>query len=78
MLIFPSTLRIVVPVKTSFVLGSATVSASGTCCGIGSILFMVSSIFNSEFIVGSPASNEISVVECGALRSLMISFAVCF
>ena len=39
---------------------------------------MVSAIFNSAFIVGYPASNEIYVVEGKALISAMISFAVCF
>ena len=33
---------------------------------------MVSAIFNSAFIVGSPDLNEISVVEGGALRNVMI------
>ena len=50
-------------------------SASFTCSGSGSSLFMVSSILNSEFLVGYPASNETSVAEGGALRSVMISFA---
>ena len=51
---------------------------SGNCGGSGLSLFMVSAIFNSAFIVEFPASNEISVVEGGALRSVMISFAACF
>ena len=42
---FFSTLRSGVPVKTSFVLGSATVSECGTCGGIGSIIFIVFTIF---------------------------------
>ena len=33
---------------------------------------------DSEFLVGSPAYNEISVAEVGSLRSVMISFAACF
>ena len=47
-------------------------SASGTCGGSVLSIFLLSAIFNSAFIVGSTASNEISVVEGGALRSLMI------
>ena len=50
-------------------------SVSGTCGGSGSSLFIVCSIFNSSFLVGSPDSNEIFVVEGGALRSAMKSFA---
>ena len=78
MLIPPSTLVSGDPVKTPFTLRSATVSASGTCGSSVSSLFMVSAIFNSAFIVGSPASNEIYVVEGGALRSVMVSFTACF
>ena len=78
MLIFPSTLGSGAPVKTYFGLVSATVSESGNCGCIGLSIFMVSTILNSEFLVGSPASNENSVVEGGALRSVMILFAACF
>ena len=39
---------------------------------------MVFEIFNSAFIVGSPDLNKISVVEGGAPRSVIISFAACF
>ena len=38
---------------------------------------MVSATFNGEFNFGSPASNTISVLEGGALRSVVISFATC-
>ena len=74
MLIFFSALRSGVPVKTSFTLGITTVSASRTCGGSSSSQFMVYAIFNSKFIVGYPDSNEISVVEDGALRSVMSNF----
>ena len=57
MLIFFSTLGSGDPVKNSFTLGSATVSASGTYGGSGLTLFMVSAIFNSVFLVESPSSN---------------------
>ena len=77
-LILLSALRSIVPVKTSFTHCISTVSASGTCGGISLSIFMVSAIFNIVFLVGSPASNEISVVEGGSLRSVMISFAACF
>ena len=53
-------------------------SASVTCGGSGLNIFMVYAILNSAFLVGSIASNEISVVEGGYLRSVMISFATCF
>ena len=33
---------------------------------------MIFAIFNSAFLVRSPAFNEISLVEGGALRSVMI------
>ena len=57
MWIFFSTLRSGDHVKTSFTLGSATVSASGTYGGSDLTLLMVSAIFNSVFLVESPASN---------------------
>ena len=53
-------------------------SESGTCGGSGLSLFMVYSILNSAFLVGFPASNEISIVEGIALRSVIISFPACF
>ena len=68
----------VIPLKRFLTLGSATVSASGTCGGSISSIFMVYAIFNSAFLFGSPASNKISAAECGALRILMISVAACF
>ena len=43
-----------------------------TCGGSGLGLLMVSAIFNNSSLVGSTASNEISVVEGGAPRSVMI------
>ena len=43
-----------------------------SCGGSGLIILMVSAIFNNVFLVGSPDSNEISVVEGRALRSVMI------
>ena len=39
---------------------------------------MVFAVFNGAFIIVSPASNEIDLVEGGALRSAMISFATSF
>ena len=77
MLIFSSALRSSDPVKTSFTLRSDNVSESGTCGGSCLSLFMVTEIFNGAFLVGCPASNEISVVEGGALRSVMISSSAC-
>ena len=47
-------------------------SENVTCGGIGSIVLIVYTIFNSAFLVGYPDSNRISVVEGGALRSVMI------
>ena len=38
---------------------------------------MVYAIFNISFLVGSTASNEIPVVEGGALNNVMISFTAC-
>ena len=52
-------------------------SASGNCGGSDSNIFILSAIFNSAFLVGSTYSNEIVVVEGGALRSVMISFTAC-
>ena len=75
MFIFPPPLRSGVPFKTSLTLGSANVSATVTCGGSGLIIFVVYAIFNSAFLVGSLASNEISVVEDSLLRGVMISFA---
>ena len=67
----------VIPLKRFLTLGSATVSASGTCGGSISSIFMVYAIFNIEFLVESTASNEIPVVEGGALNNVMISFTAC-
>ena len=53
-------------------------SASGTFGGSVLSIFMVSVFFNIAFLVGSPASNKIYVVEGGALRSVMVSFTACF
>ena len=53
-------------------------SESVTCGGSGPSLLVVSPIFNSVFIVISPASKKLSVVEGDALRSVMVSFAACF
>ena len=78
MLVSPAALGIFDPVKISFALISDTVSSSGTCGGGGLILFMVSAILNSAFLVGYLASNKISVVEGVTLRSAMISFSACF
>ena len=78
MLIFSSTLGSGDTIKYSFTLVSATVYESVTAVGSGLSIFMVSAIFNSAFLVGYPASDEFSIVEGGALRSEMISFAACF
>ena len=74
---FPA-LRSGVLVKAYFTLITATMYESGTCGGSGFSIFMVSTIFNSNFFIGYPDSNEIFVVEGGALRSVMILFAACF
>ena len=76
-LIFSSTLVSVEPVKNYYTLGSSSMSASGTCGGSGSNIFMVSDIFDSAFLIGSPDSNEIAIGEVDALRIFMISFSVC-
>ena len=52
-------------------------SESGACGGSSSSLFMVSAIFNCEFIVGYPTSNEFFVVKGGSLRSVLILFYAC-
>ena len=78
MLFFPSTLQSGDPVKTSFTLGSYTLYTSAIYGGSGLSILMVSAIFNSTFLAGYPAFNEISIVKGGALRSVMISFATCF
>ena len=74
----PCTLGSGASIKNYFTLVSATVSESVTCGGSGLSILMVYKIFNSSFLVGSTASNKISVVEVGAMRSVMISFADCF
>ena len=53
-------------------------SGSGTCGGNYSSIIMVFAVFNGAFIIVSPASNEIDLVEGGALSSAMISFATSF
>ena len=53
-------------------------SGSGTCGGNYSSIIMVFAVFNGAFIIVSPASNEIDLVEGGALRRAMISFATSF
>ena len=78
MLIFSSILGSGALVKTYFVLGSATVSAIGTCGGSSSSLFMLSSISNGKFIIRYTYFNEIAVMEGGSLSSVIISSASCF
>ena len=42
------------------------------------VFFMVSSIFNSAFLIGYPDSNEFAIVEGGTLRSVIILVSTWF
>ena len=77
MLVFYCALISGTSVKTYFNLRSDTVSEGVACGGIGSSLLEVSEIFNNVFLVGSPYSKKIAVVEGGEQRSVMISFSAC-
>ena len=59
MLTFFYTLGSGTSIKNSFTLVSDTVSESVACGGSGSIILMVSAIFNNEFLVGSPDYNKL-------------------
>ena len=78
MLIFSCTLRSDTSIKTSFALGSDTVSGGFTCGGLVLNIVLVSAIFNNEFLVGSLSSDKIEVVEGGSLNSVTLLFADCF
>ena len=72
MLTFSCTLGGGTSINFFFTPRNNTVSEGVTCGGSGLGLLMVSAIFNNSSLVGSTASNEISVVEGGAPRSVMI------